>query len=203
MWEGLVVSNVLLWSIVLGNLLLTLAVVRRLSNRGQGSVEIGGPKAGQPAPDFTAQTLKGETLSLADYAGRSVALLVVSPACRPCREALPRYEALGPIAQHAGTELVLVSAEDLEQTRRFVEEFRIQLPVIVASRHDNPFVKDYNFSGTPAYCIVDSQGIVISSGWPAFEWGEWKQHVDLWTSEWESDRFTSNGDGREVVDSRR
>ena len=175
----LVLSSVMLWVVVVCNLVLTLALVRRVNS---GSLPQKGLKEGQPAPNFTAETLRGQTVTLATYAQREVAFVFVEPACGPCREALPSYEALGPKAEQSGVALMLVSTADAERTRRFVDEFKIKLPIIIAPRDSNPFMKDYNLSSTPSYCLIDRQGKVQAAGLPSLRWGKWKALAEAWES---------------------
>jgi peroxiredoxin len=175
MLDLLLVSSVLLWLVVGLNLLLTLALVRKLNGSTPRPL-----KKGQRAPDFTAQTLTGEQVTLASYAGRSVALIAVSPTCGPCRDALPSYEALAPKARRAGVELVLVSTAPVAESQAFVEEFAIHMPLIVAPEPDNPLMRDYKFAGTPSYCLIDTQGKVQASGFPGT--GAWPALIESWES---------------------
>jgi hypothetical protein len=62
MQSFLVVSSVLLWVVMLFNLLLTLAVAKRLSTASQ--VSHVGLNPGTKGPDFTAQMQDGETATL-------------------------------------------------------------------------------------------------------------------------------------------
>ena len=172
-----VISSILLWVVVLLNLILTLALVQRVSGRGLQQL---GLKPGTRAPDFTAETLGGEVVSMASYSGRAVTFLFIGPRCGPCREALPYYEALGPFARQAGVELVLVSNEDAAATQALVDEFKITLPVLVAPQDRSSFLQEYKATGTPGYCMVNADGIVQSAGYPSLERGEWKQLTDEW-----------------------
>lgn len=177
MEQVLVLSSVLLWIVVFCNLLLTLALVRRVNANPQPKE---GLKEGLPAPDFTAETLSGEKVTLATYAQRDVAFVFIAPTCEPCREALPSYEALGPKAMQSGVDLVLVSMANAEQTRHFVNEFNIQLPILVAPRESNSFMQDYKLSTTPSYCLIDRQGKILSSGSANLRWGPWKALAEAW-----------------------
>lgn len=177
MEQVLVVSSILLWILVLFNLLLTFALLRQINTGNPRKDDL---KVGQQAPDFTAHTVEGTTVTLADYKGRSVAFLFISSTCSPCRDALPSYEALFPKAKQHGTELVLVSTADAEQTQGMVAQFNITLPVLVAPQESNSFSKDYKISGTPHYCLVDVDGKVQSTGFPSREWGNWKSLTEAW-----------------------
>lgn len=180
----LIVSSALLWIVVLFNLLLTLALIRRLNGQAPGTQRAAndGPPAGQAAPAFLAETLQGATVTLATYAGRELAMLFISPRCGPCREMLPYYLSLGSRAARAGVDLVLVSSANAAETQAFVDEFNIRLPVLVAPLDDHPLIKDYNIPGTPFYCLIDAQGIVQSSGYPSKDWGAWKAATDTWAA---------------------
>lgn len=178
---ALIVSSVLLWIVLLFNLLLTLALVRRTNANTKQNISTSGLKTGQQAPGFTAQTLEGETVALATYAGRKVAFLFVSTHCKPCRDLLPTIENLRPGATNAGVELVLVMSDEMEQTRSFVAEQHIQTPVLVAPRDSNTFHTDYQVKGTPSFCLVDEQGKVQAAGYPSMEWGSWKDLAASWT----------------------
>jgi len=110
---------------------------------------------GQSAPEFTAQTLEGKTVTLATYAQRTVVFLFVSPDCRPCREALPALEALRSKAEKLGIELVLVSDADAAETQSLTDELAHDFVTLVAPRGSNSFFPDYKVLGTPFHCLVD------------------------------------------------
>lgn len=174
METALLVSSVLLWLVVLGNVLLTLALVRRLNRAGTDQSSEMGLKAGEAAPDFTAQTLSGATKTLADYARRSVAFIFLSTGCRPCLERLPMLEKIGPEMRASGVELVLVSGDSLEETQALREKLDVQLPLLVAPRPENPFFEAYKVPGTPAFCLIDSEGNVSRADILSPEFREWK-----------------------------
>lgn len=178
METGLIVSAVLLWMVVLFNLLLTLAIIRRA--RGVDGATIGLQK-GQAAPDFMAQTLSGEQMSLKDYT-YPVALIFISTRCGPCEQLLPEFERIGSLAARSGVDLILVSGDALEQTQNYAREHNIHLPVLVAPRDENAFFTDYRITGTPAFCYIDKQGRVQAAGIPGGKLqGEWKALSDSWT----------------------
>lgn len=177
----LIVSSVFLWVVVLCNLMLTLALVRRTNARTQQESSTSGLQIGQQAPPFTAQALNGETLTLANYAGRKVAFLFVSTHCQPCLNLLPSIEDLRPGAAQAGVELVLVMNDESEQTRTFVADHHLQTSVLLAPRGDNTFHEDYQVKGTPSYCLLNEQGKVQAAGYPSMEWGQWKNLAASWT----------------------
>lgn len=171
----LVTSSLGLWIVVTFNLLLTIALIRERNARKPQSL-----KAGQRAPHFTAESLDGDRFTLSSYTGRAVAFLFVGAHCSACREALPRYNKLYPNALKAGVQLVLVSVDDIDETRAFVEESIVDVPVLIAPHGHNPFMKDYKIAGTPSYCLISAEGVVQSSGFAIANSSEWKALTDSW-----------------------
>jgi peroxiredoxin len=174
---ALVISSIFLWLIVLANVFLTLALVRRLNRTGDIAIEVG-LKAGAMAPDFTAQTLQGATKTLADYLSRAVVLIFVSPTCRPCRESLPMLQKTAAQARSRDVEFVLVSGGTLEATRAWDQEADIQLPLLVATQDQNPFFKDYQITSTPTFCLLGADGKVRGSNIVGQNLDGWKLLAD-------------------------
>jgi thiol-disulfide isomerase/thioredoxin len=179
----LLISSVCLWVIVLGNLLLTLTVIRRL-NAGfpREKPSSTGLRVGEIVPPFSARTLDGQTKTLADYADRTTALLFLAPGCGPCRALLPTLEKVDPQAKPSGTELLLIFDGDEEQTRALVEPFALRLPVLLAPRKDNSFFHEYQVHGTPSYYLLNKQGQVQASGHPGSSDQPWQNLMEVWTS---------------------
>ena len=173
----LIISNILLWLLVIWNILLTLALVRKSKNAHVR----GGLKAGQTAPEFNAQTLNGEKVSLATYSGRKVAFLFSITWCSHCRKEAPTWDALANKAAHAGVELVLVNYGSLKATRAFVQKFCPHLPALAVSRDNRSLFKDFNVNRTPAYCLIDEQGIVQAAGDQDTDEGAWEKLIESWT----------------------
>lgn len=175
----LLVSSILLWIVVLVNLVLTLALVRRVNGSAEATLETG-PTPGEKAPDFTATALTGETVTLSDYARHSVAFVFVAPDCQPCHETIPQLRELAPGAHEAGTDLVLVCSGTRTETEKLVHNLDIQLPVLIAPRAENAFFETYKIMMTPSFCLLDTQSIVQDSGHPGPENRSWKRLTQLW-----------------------
>lgn len=184
METALVVSSILLWLVLLLNLLLTFGLIRRLNNerRQKAAPPLEMLEAGQPAPDFSAQALNGDIVTLSSYAGQRVAFHFISTGCEPCREYLPQLEQLHPQATQAGIDLVLVSADPLEETRTFVERMNIHLPILAAPRKSNPFFETYKANLTPSYTLINEKGIIESAGLPNLVGGAWEKLTQSWAS---------------------
>lgn len=182
----LIVSSALLWPVVLLNLLLTLALVRRVNAPGAltgAGVAGSGILPGEQAPAFHAQTLEGETATLESYTGqgRATALLFISPRCHPCREVLATLGDLLPGARLTGTDLILVSSAERSETEALLHEFQLDMQALIAPQDRNAFFSDYNIIGTPSYCVIDESGIVQSTGHPSPNFGAWKAFTETWS----------------------
>ncbi|MCG8347121.1 MAG: TlpA family protein disulfide reductase [Chloroflexales bacterium] len=178
MEQILTIGMLLLTVAVFFNYILTFALIRRQNAASQARRDlVGFLEVGQLAPDFTAETLNGETVTLASYAGRPVIFLFFQSGCEPCRNSLSAYELVQTRTRLLNIEMVLVSLENAIQTRGFFNEKRINLPIIIAPYEENSFKTDYRLPGTPSYCMVDGQGFVRSTNFADSQSNDWKKFV--------------------------
>lgn len=167
----LTVSMVLLWLIVLLNLLLTLALIRRIGQPAQAQTTgLMGLSAGDKAPDFTAHTPEGRPVTLANFLGRPTAFLFISPTCSACLTSLSDYVEAYALARQADANLTLVVSATPKETGDFLAQHGLSLPAVAAPYHDNPFMQTYKSSGFPTYCYLDERGIVVHAGLLGSEW---------------------------------
>ena len=174
----LLVSSVLLWIVLLGNVLLTLALVRNANKttaRGEPMALREGLKEGTEAPTFFAQTLDETTVTLEDYREKAALFVFMAPHCGACEDILPSLKTIGP--QMRETELVLVCDGTVEQARTLAQEHTITLPLLSAPRRSNPFFTDYKVHGTPTYYLLNAQGQIQATGIPHAKNGPWTQLV--------------------------
>jgi peroxiredoxin len=177
--EIIVISLILLWTVVIFNLVMTLALIRRINSSSLTNLagEKKMLKTGTEAPDFTIEDLNGTTVSKRDYTHNELAMVFIAPNCQPCSEQLPILEELYTKAKLAGVELAIVSIADKTETRLYVEESGFKVPVLVAPRYKNSFPEDYKVQGTPSYCLIDRNGKVKSAG---FLDEKWRKITDQW-----------------------
>ncbi|MFV0430272.1 MAG: TlpA family protein disulfide reductase [Arachnia sp.] len=95
---------------------------------GDGAVTIVAPEAREAAPVLTGETLSGDDLSTADYAGQIVVLNVWGSWCAPCRAEAPDLVA----AAEAMPEVAFlgINTRDLDPApaKAFVRAFQIDYP---------------------------------------------------------------------------
>ncbi len=182
-------STVLLWVALLISLLLhvrTIAWIRQRNvERRMHLEQRAALQVGSIAPDFHAQLLDGRLVEKADFDGRRVAFIFMSPLCNECRHALPDLQQLAPKARDAsGVEFVLVSDRGASETNAWLDLLRqqddvtVELPMIVAEGSGADFVRRYNATGaTPAFVLVDEYGSVESGSLlVAPEWGQLRRN---------------------------
>lgn len=163
MTSFLVISSVLLWIIVLFNLLLTFALIKR--NNAENGKEFDWLKIGSQAPDFVATDLKNETVTLDSFDGKTVLFVFISSNCRSCDALFPQLPEISLSVKKDNIELVLVSLSDNKNTVELVEIYGITLPVIIAPRHSSSFTIDYKVGATPFFCLIDKDKCVQDTGY--------------------------------------
>lgn len=181
----------LAWIVIIMNLGLTFVVIRRI-NGSDASDGLDGtaegesrPKSkrleplpiGANIPDFVAQTISGESVSLKDYIGRKNLFIFIAPYCGPCEELMPLMEQKFEDIKKASYDLTYISTANLSMTQGFIKDYNITVPVLYISDmvEQEKLLDDFNISGTPAYFAFDAKGIVLRTG--AANGGRWEKFL--------------------------
>ena len=168
MIEALVVSNFLLWCLVVAMGLVIVALVRqvgvlheRVAPAGALAVQEGAV-VGEAAPRLAVETLAGETLDLGaprDDA-RATLLFFLSPTCPVCKTLLPAIESLRRY-EAKRLDVVLASDGERDEHERFVAEEKLDaLPYVLSPALGIA----YGVSKLPFAALVDSAGVLRSRG---------------------------------------
>lgn len=84
------------------------------------------------APDFSAQTLTGETVKLSDYRGKPVMLNFWATWCPPCRAEMPAIQEAYEQYQAQGfTVLAINNAEPASLVAPFAEQLGLAFPIVM------------------------------------------------------------------------
>jgi signal peptidase I len=147
-------------------------VLMRLRSRGHSRIDeairaaaLSGPAVGRTAPEFQAETLQGERVTPATYAGRRHALVFINPESAACRELLAVYNHERARLAGAGVQLVVVSSGSGPATHALAEALALELPLLLAPPEDNPMLQDYRVPGVPYFCAMNAQGHVRAHGY--------------------------------------
>lgn len=179
MEQILLISSILVWIIVVFNLMLTLALIRRVSKipKEPNRENITTLSIGTQAPDFNAETLDGQAVSLATYTGKAAIFAFVSPSCGPCVDKIPMFKRVEPVAKGKGIELILVCSSGKDDAQILADKYAIKLPILFTPYDDKSFMESFKVPGTPFYCLVDRDGMVQATG--LFD-NAWEQLVQGW-----------------------
>ena len=115
--------------------------------------------AGDPAPEYAAATVSGDTVSLSDLRGRPVVVNVWATWCPPCREEMPALESLQQRFADQGLSVVAVSI-DAAGDARAVDAFARELAPDVTVLHDptRRIESAFRTIGVPETFLIDRQG---------------------------------------------
>ncbi|MGI5418326.1 TlpA disulfide reductase family protein [Actinomadura luteofluorescens] len=138
------------------NLVLTLALVRRLREQGAAHRGHAGPPMalgpGSQIGDFTATTTEGEPVSPADL---PALVAFFSANCAPCHELAPRFAEL----TTGLPRLAVVTGDDPELVAVLSPAVRV-----VVEDHDGAVSSAFQNTWTPALYIVDGGHRVVAAG---------------------------------------
>lgn len=95
MTTALIISNIILWFVVIGLLILVFALARQIGVLHERVAPVGalmpmnGPKIGEKIPAISTTNLIGETILLGDATDHRVMIYFLSPGCPVCKSLLP------------------------------------------------------------------------------------------------------------------
>ena len=126
-----------------------------------GDRDVGRPEIGQPAPDYRAVTLDGDSVSLARSRGRVTLLNVWATWCHPCREEIPVLQALHERFQPRGFDLIGVSVDGRGEEAT-IREFARDFGMTYDLWHDPEERVQSTFLavGVPATFLIDRDGVL-------------------------------------------
>jgi methylamine dehydrogenase accessory protein MauD len=167
--EALIVSNVVLWVLVIALGVVVYALTRQIGVLHErvapaGALTLsGGVKAGETPPALSLTTLDGRTLKLDAFAqqGRGVLLFFMSPTCPLCRSLLP---VVTRIAKEERKWLDLIFASDggtRAEHEAYVAERQIDsFPYVVSQELGVAF----QVGKLPYAALLDETGVLVAKG---------------------------------------
>jgi methylamine dehydrogenase accessory protein MauD len=165
---ALAISNIVLWLVVIGLVLVLLALTRQLGVLHERIAPAGalminrGPAIGEAVAVLDVVDLQGRQLRIgaARADGRSTLLLFVSPTCPVCKALLPvvtssRHQ------ERDWLEVVLASDGEQAEHRQFVQEQNLQDCTYVLSP---ALGLNYQVNRLPFAALIDQGGVLRARG---------------------------------------
>ncbi len=132
-----------------------------------------------PAPAFTLPSRDGKQVSLADFKGQVVMVNFWATWCGPCREEMPKLEALYERYNKLGFTLVGVNVEDNPQGAKkwLADTGPVTFPVLFDSKND--VSKLYKVITMPSTVIIAKDGSMrfVHHGYKAGYEGDYQNEV--------------------------
>lgn len=117
------------------------------------------PRVGEPAPDFTAKTVDGDTVRLSAYRGKSVWLTFGASWCQPCRAENPDIQATYRTMRAQGLVVLGVFiSEDAGTVRDYARRVGLTYPKIADP--DTRLASAYRILGIPSHFFIDGAGVL-------------------------------------------
>jgi methylamine dehydrogenase accessory protein MauD len=165
---ALVVSNAVLWVLVIGLSVVVLALVRQLGVLHERISPVGalmlakGLKVGELAPAVPVTDVEGQPLTIGGMRsdGRTLLLMFVSPTCPVCKALLPVLKSSRK-SEQASLDVVLASDGELADQQAFVREQGLGVFRYVVSA---PLGISYQVSRLPYAVLVDAEGVLRARG---------------------------------------
>lgn len=168
MLEALVISNLILWVLVVTLAAAVFALVRQVGVLHERVAPAGalmgraGPRVGAPAPRFDLEDWSGAPVTIggADPERKSTLLVFISPTCPVCKTLLP---VLGSVARAEQRRLRLVFASDgpREEHDAFVRAHELaERPYVLSTE----LGLAYQVGKLPHAVLIDADGVLRAKG---------------------------------------
>ena len=168
MVDALIVSNLLLWLLVLVLAVVVLALARQIGVLHERVAPVGalvmrdGPKVGERATPFELPDWRGRPVEIgaASDDGKSTLLFFLSPTCPVCKTLLPVLDSVA-ASERSWLRLVLASDGPRSEHVDFVREHRLADFAYVLSME---LGLAFGVAQLPYAVLIDEAGIVRAAG---------------------------------------
>ncbi|MBF6615702.1 methylamine dehydrogenase accessory protein MauD [Pollutimonas thiosulfatoxidans] len=164
--SALMISNVVLWGVVLCLVLVVLALSRQIGVLYERVAPMGaltmdkGPAVGDTAPQFELADLLGRKQTVGVPGDRSQLLFFVSPTCPVCKKLLPILKSVA-ATERAWLDVMLASDGEMPEHLAFYRQAGLQqFPYLLSTALGMGF----QISKLPYAVLIDEQGVVRAKG---------------------------------------
>lgn len=164
----LIISNVILWLLVIGLGLTVLALARQIGVLYERIAPAGalmisqGPEVGERAPEFNLQTLDGQALTVggASTMNRSTLLFFLSPTCPVCNTLIPVLKSIRR-SESKWLDVILASDGEAGAQREFIAKKELEeFPYVLSTQ----LGVSYQVAKLPFAVLLDGEGILRAKG---------------------------------------
>jgi methylamine dehydrogenase accessory protein MauD len=166
MTDALVVSNLLLWAVVLALLVAVFALARQIGILYERVAPMGalmidtGPKVGEAAPRLDVPSLHGGSVSIGAAAQHSQLLFFLSPTCPVCKKLLPILKSIAG-AESSWLRLVFASDGETPEHQAFAKRVGLEaFPYLLSTELGMAF----RIGKLPYAVLLDEGGRVRAKG---------------------------------------
>ena len=166
MTDALVVSNLLLWAVVLALLVAVFALARQIGILYERVAPMGalmidtGPKVGEAAPRLDVPSLHGGSVSIGAAAQHSQLLFFLSPTCPVCKKLLPILKSIAS-AESSWLRLVFASDGEAPEHQAFAKRVGLDaFPYLLSTELGMAF----RIGKLPYAVLLDEGGRVRAKG---------------------------------------
>lgn len=168
MLRALIISNVLLWALLVGLAAIVLALVRQVGVLHERIAPAGalllkrGLKVGDPVPVMALTDVSGRnvTIGAASDRGKCTLLVFLSPTCPICKVLLPVLKS-SRARESRWLELILASDGQEEEHRRFVATYGLgEIPYVLSA----DLGMSFQVERLPLAAIIDERGVLRARG---------------------------------------
>jgi methylamine dehydrogenase accessory protein MauD len=165
-YEALLVSNIVLWIVVVALAAILFGMVRQVGILHERVAPMGalttdrGPEVGEMAPDLRISTIDARPLRLGgpSESGRSRLLLFVAPTCPVCKKLLPIARSF---AQGERLDVVLVGDGEVAEQREMIAQHGLQGMAYVNSPQVG---MAFHVGKLPYAVLIDEDGVIRAKG---------------------------------------
>lgn len=164
--EALIISNFLLWGVVLCLLLVILALSRQIGVLYERVAPMGaltmdkGPAVGEAAPRFELADLLGRRLTIGERGQHSQLLFFLSPTCPVCKKLLPILKSVAS-TENAWLRIVLASDGEMPEHLAFYRQAGLErFPYLLSTELGMKF----QISKLPYAVLIDESGVIRAKG---------------------------------------
>jgi peroxiredoxin len=117
----------------------------------------------RPAPDFTLESLKGDSVTLSHFKGKGVILFFFTTWCPYCREKFPGLSRSYEADKRDGIELLAINeGESRQKISSFVSKENVPFDIFLDS--DMKAAQDYGVLGIPTFALINKEGMLVYEG---------------------------------------